>query len=66
MFASDFIVLNVHLHTCAIIMLSNQHLDMPHLWGGWILSAKEKVLTNTDLDRFMNNIWEKYAFCVHR
>ncbi len=27
-------------HTCAIIMLSNQHLDMPHLWGGWIISAK--------------------------
>ncbi len=21
-------------HTCAIIMLSNQHLDMTHLWGG--------------------------------
>ncbi len=29
-------------HTCAIIMLSNQHLDMSHLWGGWIISAKEK------------------------
>ncbi len=29
-------------HTCVIIMLSNQHLDMPHLWGGWIISAKEK------------------------
>ncbi len=28
-------------HTCAIIILSNQHLDMPHLWGGWIISAKE-------------------------
>ncbi len=28
--------------TCAIIILSNQHLDMPHLWGGWIISAKEK------------------------
>ncbi len=25
-------------HTCTIIMLSNQHLDMPHLWGGWIIS----------------------------
>ncbi len=42
-------------HTCAIIMLSNQHLDMPHLWGGWIIS-----FTNTDLHRFVNNIWEKY------
>ncbi len=29
-------------HTCAIIMLSNQHLDIPHLWGGWIISSKEK------------------------
>ncbi len=29
-------------HTCAIIMLSNQHLDMPNLWCGWIISAKEK------------------------
>ncbi len=39
-------------HTCAIIMLSNQHHDMQHLWGGWIISAKEKCsLTqiNTDL-----------------
>ncbi len=22
-------------HTCVIIMLSNHHLDMPHLWGEW-------------------------------
>ncbi len=31
-------------YICAIIslMLSNQHLDMPHLWGGGIISAKEK------------------------
>ncbi len=36
-----FIVASVR-HTCAIIMLSNQHLDMLHLWGGWIISAKEK------------------------
>ncbi len=26
----------------AIIMLSNQYLDIPHLWGGRIISAKEK------------------------
>ncbi len=25
-----------------IIMLSNQHIDISHLWGGWIISAKEK------------------------
>ncbi len=36
-----FIVASLR-HTCAIIMLSNQHLDIPHLWGGWIISAKEK------------------------
>ncbi len=36
-----FIVASLR-HTCSIIMLSNQHLDMPHLWGGWIISAKEK------------------------
>ncbi len=28
--------------------------------------GKGEVFTNTDLDRFVNNIWEKYAFCVHR
>ncbi len=36
-------------HLCAIIMLSNQHLDIPH-------HGKAEVLTNTDLDRFVNNI----------
>ncbi len=34
-----FIVASLR-HIWAIIMLSNQHLDMPHLWGGWIISAK--------------------------
>ncbi len=28
--------------------------------------GKGEVLTNTDLDRFVNNIWEKWAFCVYR
>ncbi len=32
---------------------------MPHLWGGWIILGKGEMLTNTDLDRFVNNIWEK-------
>ncbi len=31
-----------HTYNNAIIMLSNQHLVMPHLWGGWIISTKEK------------------------
>lgn len=30
-------------HTYPIIRLSNQHLDMPYLWNGWIISAKENV-----------------------
>ncbi len=49
----SFIVASLR-HTCAIIMLYNQRLDMTHLWGGWIIT-----FTNTDLDRFVNNIWEK-------
>ncbi len=28
--------------------------------------GKGEVFTNTDLDRFVNNICEKEAFCVHR
>ncbi len=44
-----FIVASLR-HTCAIIMLSNQHLDMPHLWGGWIISAKEKCSLKPDSD----------------
>ncbi len=31
-YCTTFIVASLR-HTCAIIMLSNQHLDMPHLWG---------------------------------
>ncbi len=36
-----FIVVSVR-HTCAVIMLSNQNLDMPHLCGGCIILVKEK------------------------
>ncbi len=39
-----FIVVSLK-HTYEIIMLSNQHLDMPHLWGGWIISTKKCSLT---------------------
>ncbi len=28
--------------------------------------GKGEVLTNTDLGRFVNNIWKKKAFCEHR
>ncbi len=42
-------------HTCAIIMLSNQLLDIqPVRWMDYL--GKGEVLTNTDLDRFVNNI----------
>ncbi len=40
-------------HTCEIIMLSNQHLDMPHLWGGWIMSVKEKC----SLTQILTYLW---------
>ncbi len=47
-----FIVASLR-YTCAIIMLSNQHLDMPHLWGGWIISAKEKC----SLRQIYTDLW---------
>ncbi len=47
-----FIVASLR-HTCAIIMLSNQHLDMPHMWGWWIISAKEKC----SLTQIKTDLW---------
>ena len=38
-------------HTCAIIMLSDQHLDMLHLLGGWIISAKATSLFKFERNR---------------
>ena len=46
-----FIVASLR-HTCAIFMLSNQHLGMPHLWGGMDYLSRGEVLTNTHLDRW--------------
>lgn len=40
-----------------IIKLVNQHLDMPHLSGGWMIS----VLTDVDLKIFVNKIRDKFA-----
>ena len=60
-----FIVASLR-HTCATFMLSNQHLDMLHLLGGMDYLCKGEVLTNRDLHRFVNNIWEKWFFCVYR
>jgi len=53
-------------HTYAITMLSKS--------ASWYLTpvswidhlSKGEVLTNTDLDRFGNNFWEKQLFCKHR
>ncbi len=50
-----FIVASLR-HTCVIIMLSNQHLDMPHLWGGWITSAKEKC----SLTQIYADLWTTF------
>ncbi len=50
-----FIVASLR-HTCAIIMLSNQHLDMPHLWGGWIISAKEKCSLTQICEQYLREI----------
>ncbi len=36
------------LHTCAINMPSNQHLDMPHLWGGWLSRQMRSRVTLSD------------------
>ena len=27
------------MHTCALTLLSHQHLDVPNTWGGWIICA---------------------------
>lgn len=43
-------------HTCAIIMMSNQLLDVTHLWG------VPYVTSVTDSERLMSNIWEKWLF----
>ena len=46
-------------YTCALIMMSDQHLDVAHLWGGMDYLSKAEVLTITHLDRldrFMNNV----------
>ncbi len=51
----SFIVASLR-HTCAIIMLFNQHLDMPHLWGGWIISAKEKC----SLTQIYTDLWTTF------
>ncbi len=60
-FRVAFIVDNLR-HTCAIIMLYNQHLDMPHTVRWMDYLSKGEVLTNIDLDRFMNKIWENRPF----
>ncbi len=41
----SFIVASLR-HTCVIIMLSNQHLDMTHLWGGWLSHSLTQIYTD--------------------
>jgi hypothetical protein len=45
-----------------MIMLFNQLLDVPHLSGGWIILTRDKMLTNRDINKFVNKILEKYAY----
>jgi hypothetical protein len=40
-------------------MLFNQLLDMPHLSGGWDYLGKREMLTNRDINTFVENIFEK-------
>ena len=48
--------------TFVMIMLFNQLLDMPHLrWVDYL--GKGEMLTNRDVNTFLHNILEKYAFC---
>ncbi len=54
-FGVTFIVASLR-HTCAIIMLSNQHLDTPCLWGGWIISAKEKCPLTQICEQYLREI----------
>jgi len=42
------------------LVYNNQHLDMPHLWGGWIISAKEKCSLTQICEQYLREI------CVHR
>ncbi len=43
----------------------NQHPDMLYLSGGWIILVKQNC-SLTDLNKFVNKIWEKYSCCVCR
>ena len=43
-------------NTCAWVLF-NQHLDLPHLSGGWLVLS--------DFNKCVLNIWNKELFCVH-
>ena len=38
-------------HTCAIIMMFNQHLNAPHLSGGW--AGRGELLPDTVFNKFV-------------
>jgi hypothetical protein len=51
-----------------MIMLFNQLLDMPHLSGGWIILAKEKLSVNRDAKNVCtkferNKLFERLEKC---
>lgn len=48
------------------IILLDQHLDMPHLSGGWIICAKEKCSLMRILTKLQQNLSEISVFCLHK
>lgn len=56
--------LTIRRHTCVVMILSDQHLHMPHLSGGGIFLGE--VLTYTDVNKCVTIIWEKYFCWVHK
>ncbi len=48
-------------HSCVLTVPFNQHPDMPHLSGGWIILAKEKCA----LTQIKTNLWIKFE-CVEK
>ena len=45
-------------------MLFNQLLDMPHLSGGWIILAREKMLINSGVIKFVHTSERSNSLCI--
>lgn len=61
------ILLSLLRLTCAIITLSGQTLDNCYTTVRWMdYLRKDRALSDTGWDRFVNVTWEKWVFFVHR